>query len=357
MDRSERRRIKQHIMSWGTGTHRPAATPGGAAATIALADREHLAAVIGSGLTGPGTVVLAPGDDDAASGVVGYDGFLAEPGADFSIGDDFYLQTQDYASSAFMSVLGPTLIRITDRDDFALFLADADRAVAEGVFPDFAVAPSVCVADAPALGAGRGIDGAGLRLHVDADGTVSTSPSGSPLGTVGTPFAELAGAWERINAAGDLPCGVCLGAAVPESERVTALLARPYTGRYLTAVDALRTMTVNDVAGVRVSGFGDRITPGLTAAPVAGAYAADLLDPALPVVLWNDERAYVFEPTAGRVFTVDRVSARAVESLLVTGSASAAAGYVPAAAVAKVERFFAGRGVSLAGERITAGAR
>jgi hypothetical protein len=152
MNRSEFRRVKQHIMSWGTGTDRLGVPDDGTVATIALTDRLHLAGVVGSGLTGPDTVILAPGEHDDKAGVVGYGGSLAEPGVDFSVGDDFFLQTQDYASSAFMSVLGPTLIRITDGDDFVTFLTDVDCALAEGLFPDFAIAPSVFIADLPALG-------------------------------------------------------------------------------------------------------------------------------------------------------------------------------------------------------------
>lgn len=350
MNREDFRRVKRHIISWGTGTALTTAHGNGTVATIALADRDHLAAVVESGLTGPGTVVLAPGEHDDLAGVVGYGGSLAEPGADLSIGDDFYLQTQDYASSAFMSVLGPTLIRITDGDDFSAFLTDVDRARADGVFPDFAIAPSVFIADLPALGAGPGSDGPGLRLHVNAQGVISTSPNGSPLGALGASFAELVDAWERINTASSLPCGVCLAAAVPDSERTPALVSRPFVGRYLTAVDALRMMTANEMGGVRVSGFGGRLTPGLTVEDDA----RDLLDPTAPAVLWNTDHAYVFQP-GGRMFAVDQVSAQAVECLLVAGSA--AADYVAPGVIANVERFFGERGIPLADSSVAHGAR
>lgn len=350
MNREDFRRVKRHIISWGTGTALTPAPRVGTVATIAISDREHLAAVFESGLAGPGTVVLAPGEHDDLAGVVGYGGSLAEIGADLSIGDDFYLQTQDYASSAFMSVLGPTLIQVTDGDDFSSFLTDVDRALVEGVFPDFAIAPSVFIADLPALGAGPGSDGPGLRLYVNPQGVISTSPNGSPLGKVGAPLAELIEAWERINAASLLPCGVCLGAVVPDADRVPALASRPFVGRYLTAVDALRMMTANEIGGVRVSGFGGRLTPGLT---VEGD-ARDLLDPTAPAVLWNADHAYVFQP-GGRMFAVDQVSAKAVECLLVAGPA--AADFVPPRVIAKVERFFTERGVPLVDNSVALGVR
>jgi hypothetical protein len=167
---------------------------------------------------------------------------------------------------------------------------------------------------------------------------------------VGATFAELVGSWERINAASPAPCGVCLGLAVPDSERAAALLSRPFVGRYLTAVDALRMMTANEVTGVRVSGFGGRLTPGL---PLEDD-ARDLLDQTAPVVLWNSDQAYVFEP-GGRVFAVDRVSAQTVECLQVAGAA--AVEYVPPAAIASVERFFTERGVLLSGTQAAIGDR
>ncbi|AGL13770.1 daptide biosynthesis RiPP recognition protein [Actinoplanes sp. N902-109] len=351
MDRAQLRLVKRHIMSWGTGTPEPVALPAGAVATIALADRGHLAAVLASDLAGTGTVVLAPGEDDLAAGVVGYAGSLFEPGSDLAVGDDFFLQNQDYASSRFMSVLGPTLLRITNGDDFAEFLADADTAFTAGTFPEFAITPPVRITDLPALGADPAAGGPALRLYVGPDGAISTSPNGSPLGRVGDSLAELVATWERLNQASTVPCAVSIGAVVPEEVRSAELLSRPFLARYLVALDALRMMTANEVIGVRVSGFGGRLNPDLEVRPDAG----DFRDPGLPMVLWTTEQAYVYD-TTGRVFALDRLSAAAVECLIVAGDTGAAAEYVPPAALTRVNGFFAERGIQL-GNGQPAGAR
>jgi hypothetical protein len=342
-------------MSWGTGDTAPGGTgPAGAAMTISLADRAHLDDVIGTGLAGEGTVILAPGGHDPARGVVGVEGVLDEPGSEFSIDYDFFLQTQDYASSQFMAVLGPTLIRIQDGDDFESFLADLDHAYAAGVFPEFATAPAVRIADVPALGATTALDGPALRLHVDRHGAISTSPAGAPLGSLGAAFPELVSAWERANAASDLPCAVCLGRTVPEARRTEGLLRRPFAGRYLAALGALRTMTVNEIGGLRVSGFGGRLGDELADADGDAEAGVDLVDAALPVLMWSDERGYLYEPDRGRVFAVDHAAARAVESLLATGSPEAAARYASPSAVDRVGRYFAEAGVSLTSTRTPA---
>src|SRR5262245_61375126 len=125
MDTATRRRAKEHIMSWGSGGRRPSGVPETSIATIVLADARHLDAV--AHLSGPGTLVLVPGTGEPAGQAlpyggrqtVPYGGSLTDPGADFSLGEDFYLQTQDYASSAYMSVLGPTVIRVFGLEDFS----------------------------------------------------------------------------------------------------------------------------------------------------------------------------------------------------------------------------------------------
>jgi hypothetical protein len=345
MDTPTRRRAKDHIMSWGSGGRRPASVPEGSLATIVLADARHLDAVTASGLIGPGTLVFVPGTGEATADTVPYGGSLAEAGADFALGEDFYLQTQDYASSAYMSVLGPTLIRVFGMEDFTAFLADADRAVHEGAFPEFLITPAVLLADTAALGGPLDADGPGLRLYVDTEGRISTSPSGSPLGTVGDDLATLVTRYEHVNAASEAPCAVSLGAAVPEEARTAALQTRPFLGRYLAAVKALRALTAQDVGGLKVSGFGHRL-----AAAVTGD--ADLRDPSLPLVLWNAEQAYVV--AGSRVFAVDHSFATAVEGLT-----TATTDHLPAHVLDQARAFFTDRGLPLATPttRIPAGVR
>lgn len=192
MDKTELRRIKRHLMSWSTGQFEVGPANQDSCSTIVVADPAHLADLLDTDLVGDNTVVLAPeGHGADPSRVVGFAGTLDEPNAEMSIGYDFFLQTQDYATSPFMSVLGPTLVRVTGPDDLELFLADADRAREEGVFPDIAVVPAVRIADLPGLGAGPGVDGPQLRLYVNAEGEISTSIGGCSLGRVGDTLASL----------------------------------------------------------------------------------------------------------------------------------------------------------------------
>ncbi|MFE2927185.1 daptide biosynthesis RiPP recognition protein [Streptomyces goshikiensis] len=307
MDTTDRGRLKQHLISWATASPLAGPVGSGGVGTLVLADPAHIPAVMAAGLVGPRTLLLA---SDDATGVlapaVGYHGSLTEAGDEFSNGQDFFLQTHAYAASPFMTVFGPTVVRVFDQSDFEAFLADADRALAEGVFPDFLITSSVVLADAAALtGAHAPADGPALRLYADRDGQVSTSPTGAVLGTVHDSLANLT---ERFARTG--PGAAALDAAVPAEAREAALLARPFLPRYLEAVAALCSLMARGVTGLRVSGFGSRLTPGLAAA------GADLADPTLPLVLYGDQDTYVV--VGSRLFSIDRHAAQTLERVLAT---------------------------------------
>ncbi|MFB4267926.1 daptide biosynthesis RiPP recognition protein [Nonomuraea sp. GTA35] len=341
---------KRLLMQWATGQAGTAALPEEVSA-IVLENSDHLTTVIESGLAGPDTVIFVPDGPGDASGpvVVPYEGSLSEPGAEMSLSESFFLQTQDYATSEYMSVIGPTAIRVFGEEDFELYLSDADRALAEGHFAEFLIHPTVRLADAPALGAGPGPaagpghDGPRLRLYAGPDGGLSTSPTGLPLGKVGDDLAVLTAAWHRVNAGSDHPCAVCLGAAVPEEPRAAELAARPWLGRYLAALAAIRDLTLRGASGVRVSGFGGRLATALE--PVAAP--ADLTRPDLPLLLWTDDAAYVHQPWPARTFEVEHRAGELAEALLACGSIEAAAEYADPAGLRTVTDYFAKAGVRL----------
>ncbi len=193
----DRHTIKRHLMSWGAGTPLRPAPAADACATVLVQSSTHVAELRASGVIGAQSVVFAPDESEAT---VAYEGSAAEPGQELVIGE-FYLQIQDYATSPYMTVLGPTLMRVFGDEDFAALLADADAAHADGTFADFAVAPAVQLGDLPGLGLGAGADGPGLRLSVDAEGTISTSTTGVALGCVGATPQELAARWAQCNEA------------------------------------------------------------------------------------------------------------------------------------------------------------
>ena len=159
---ADRRTVKRSLMSWGTGrNHTGEPVRPGRSAIVVLENADALPDVLAAGLVDADSTVFVGGTDDQGPlsrepgrpRVVGYQGSAAEPGEELSIGDDFFLQIQDYATSEYMSLLGPTLIRICGPQDFAAFLADADRARDTGSFAEFATNPAVQFADQSAYGA------------------------------------------------------------------------------------------------------------------------------------------------------------------------------------------------------------
>ena len=310
----DRSRLKEHLISWATGTPLGAAPVTGTG-TLVLADAAHISSAVASGLVGPGTLLLAPDDGTGvAVPATGYDGSLTEAGGEFSNGQDFFLQTHSYAVSPFMTVFGPTLVRVLDEADHEAFLADTDRAVADGIFPEFLVTSSVVLADPAALGGRTGPgDGPAVRLYADHDGRLSVSPTGAVLGTIGDSLETLTARHSRLT-----PRAAGLGRVLSCAALDTA---RAHLPRYLRTVTALRSFAARGITGLKVSGFGSRLTPRL-----AGTGAlADLGDPALPLILYRDDEAYIVD--GSRLFTVDVRAAQALECLIATGGQTA--GLVP----------------------------
>ncbi|QWB24174.1 MULTISPECIES: daptide biosynthesis RiPP recognition protein [Streptomyces] len=348
MDMTARARLKQHLISWATAA--PLAGPAGpGVGTLVLADAAHIPAVTAAGLVGPRTLLLAPDDGTGVlAPAVGYQGSLTEPGDEFSNGQDFFLQTHAYAASPFMTVFGPTVIRVFDGNDFEAFLADADRALAEGVFPEFLITSSVLLADPAALsGAPDPADGPALRLYADRNGQLSTSPTGAVLGTLDDTLGTLTERFARTGSG-----AAALDAALPAGTRAEALRARPFLARYLEAVGALRGLMARGATGLRVSGFGSRLTPGLAE---TGA-DADLADPTLPIVLYGGGDGEAHIVAGSRLFAVDRRAAQALECLLATSGEPG--DLVPAAELDQLADLFSRHDLSLpAPVRVPAAAR
>lgn len=341
----DRATIKRHLMSWAAGTPPgpvSAAAGGDASATVLVESSEHVAELRATGVIGPQTVVFAP--DDRAEGSVVYEGTATEPGQELVIGD-FYLQIQDYATSPYMTVLGPTLVRIFGGEDFSALLHDADVAREDGAFADFATAPAVQLADLPALGLRAGSDGPRLRLYVDAEGTMSTSTSGLALGSVGTAPRDLAARWDELNEPSAAPCAVCLGDAIPDADRVDALAARPWLARYLLALDALRDLHARGIGSVHVSGFGGRLDERIAERPAREV-------PLGPLLLWSEDTAYVRAALAGRTFELPPDVGRLAEALLVCGSVAEAHDLADAGELQRVATMFSKQGVELVAEAV-----
>ena len=323
-------RLRERLLAWGTARparSRAAGAPG--SAIVVVEDEMHLDSLLASDAVDADTIVLAPAahrDQRVAT----YRGSLTEPGDEAAVDEWVFLQTLEYRSCAYVSVLAPTFARITDPGDLAAFLQDADEARATGRVPQFLLEPSVLLADACAFGAPTTGAGPRDRLVVRADGSVSTSPRGLSLGTVGDPLAELVAAFDDANATGAPPCAVALAGVIPHEERVAALRDRPWLGRYVVGIDVVKELTARGGTGVRMSGFGGRL--GDAAAALDGA------DDHSPVLLlWSDDGAYVADMASRRTIRVSRRVGELAELLLVAGGVEAASG-AGAASIADLAR-------------------
>lgn len=324
--------MRDRLLSWSVGNIGPATETG--CSTVLLEDAEYFDAVVESDLVGPETALFVQGGGDQDH-VRTFDceGSIAEPGSEFAVGDDFFLQIQDYVTTEFVPLLGPTLIRVTGADDFERFLADADTAYTDGSFQEFVVAPSVRIADLPGLGADTGSGGPRSRLYVGTHGQVSTSPTGRGLGTVGTSMAELQDRWTELNAEYQTGCSVCLSNAIDEDERTGALAARPWIARYLTVLDAVRTLRAQNIQEIRVSGFGG----GRLLSPLdEPANPADMTNPQIPVVMESGGTIYAYLPASGRVLRMPPSTGHVLEVLTVCGSVESAIEYADPDSVRKL---------------------
>ena len=299
------RRVKTALACWATGrsgglgaVQQPSVLVSEDAALARQAASNHLVDDRWLVLVGGG----APSPDQ-----VTYSGGLAAPGEEFILGDSLVLQTQSYGMSHFMSAAGPTLVRVADEDDLRRFFADADSARETGQFPSFLLDPMVQLADQPALGWPADGDGPSRRLYAAADGSVSTSPSGSRLGSVSDGPNEISATFAALSAGSLAGCPVALGALSLEAQRLAGCAARPWLSDYLRAISARQLLATRGFHPGAVAGFGASL---LTQDAPARSWRGDE-----PLVFWEDEQHVVVDPVSARVFTVSQPVAAITEAL------------------------------------------
>lgn len=166
------------------------------------------------------------------------------------VGDELYLEEhrielQDYATAAFVEILGPTVVRFGDDRGWQTFLQDADLARSTGILPAPLVDPRVQIADREALVEPFRPEHPTV-IHVRADGRLTLGAQGVDLGSADELDAALAVSLPRWSA---------FGGIVP-SERLTEDLgARPWLPRYLRAGDLARVLRIERGSDL-FSGFG-----------------------------------------------------------------------------------------------------
>jgi len=185
---------------------------------------------------------------------VRYRGALSEPGDEIQVGDDFWLQVTDYSSLRYLSISGPTVVRMYTPEDVHAYLADVRQARATGRLPEFLLHPIVELADRCLISGGTPCttNGLGGRLYVAADRTVRTMPGGRIIGEIGDSRMVLAGSAYALTTNGD----VCAEADVTSALRA---FDRAELAGFLAAVDAMRVMLLRTRSLWNVSGLGFRI--------------------------------------------------------------------------------------------------
>ena len=316
--------IKSRLLQWGVGKASGRDRTGDVADTVVLLDSaEQLPTVLESDLVTDGSTVFVPGTGDLPTTTSGpaihhYQGSAAATGGELCLGDDFFLQIQAYGISEFMSVVGPTLVRVDDGTDFDSYLRDADVARTTGQFQPFMTNPVVHLADVSALGAEPADDGPSVRLHVDEKSYISTSPAGAKFGRLGkSTSAELENAWQADPSARvGRGSAIALGLAVEESYRGAQVASRPWLGRYLSATHAVRHTLSRGIPSVQVSGFGQTLSPKLVGHPPIESAQT-------PLILWSPESAYLFDPVRERLFEMNQPTATVLEAILTCGTQGA----------------------------------
>lgn len=243
-----------------------------------------------------------------------YEGSVVTPGDDFAVafGDSraFTLQVHEYSICAFVPALAPTLVRVTNDEDFALLLQDADAAWTTGEFPTSLTNPFVMLADQCAFGRTTCV---GARsLFVGADGTVSLGPGGVPLCSLDDGHQALTGRYSG---------GACathhLGSIVDPDLIQHGVDRRPWMDGYLRSLAGMQTLRSQGHDNLRVSGFGGRLTV---------AFSEVAWSPGEPLIFHNTNRAWVMAAGAegSRSFSVSTEMAICIEVMAMTGDSDQA---------------------------------
>lgn len=250
---------------------------------------------------------VADGDEprtaDEFSGAV-------RPGSDLVFGDGLTVRVRHYGVADFEALDAPTALIVSDDDDFSAYLRDADEAFGHGRFANHVTHPAAVVANLASLGGRADAAGPQHRMYLDDDGVIRTSPTGCGLGVAQDGVTALQLRWQRSNAGSARPDAAGTADAIDDDDRVTALAERPWIGRYVAILSALRQSRLGGRNARAVSGFGRRLTNGL---PLGGVI--DAVD--APVLAQFGSTFKALDAASGRSVALDADQVRALESALV----------------------------------------
>ncbi|MEV7004247.1 daptide biosynthesis RiPP recognition protein [Streptomyces sp. NPDC093982] len=321
--------ILRRLNAWGRGSLGTLTRPSGRAPEriILTESADLLPTILNSDLCSRGTLLFSPSPHTSTTvhqtRVVPYHGSLIAPGDEMTLSKGIIVEVQEYAAASEFAIAGPTLARITSENDFRAFLYDADCARQYGAYPPALLHSMVQLCDLCALGSAHSCGGPLRRLLVTTTGEVKTTPFATTLGIIQDGLATLTANWATYQRFPGSGCPVCLSQAVPVTMLDAAHQNRPWLSRYLHALNALRTAAANGLTDLRVSGFGERLIPSL----LSDEPAADLTLAAAnaPLLLFNADMAFLYDPPSKRQFLLGSSAACLIEILLAHADHDAAA--------------------------------
>lgn len=262
-------------------------------------------------------------------------GAMSSPGDDVGLSRDLYVQTTDYSAHRYLSVIGPTVLRLFTVEDATAFCTDVASALTSGAFPEALLHPLVEIGDRCAI-AGGPCPGRSLgRLHVDRDGVVRTSPVGRQLGKAGDDPGVLREAASRSS-------DPCLQEDVGAVVAPTAVAA----AAFLAGLDAARVLAQRSRSTWSMVGWQKDLFGG----PGCDSPRADQF------LLSDGTNDVLYDNTTRRAFRLERPAAEVAEAVLMSGDDAAAAQRLhergrDGVSVDDVQRFreeFRSRGLELA---------
>lgn len=293
------------LTSWCRGDIAETESDSASVIVVARPDDVDWLLTKGRALVGPSTAVivtrLGAGPALPEAWIAGA-GTVSEVGGELRLGDDFFLQSVDYASLRYMTVIGPTVVRLTGPDDVADLFADIALAHTTGSLPPVLCNPLIEFGDHCAFGfpcSGRHL----VRLHLDQTGEIRTSPFGVPLGSVTDDVQTLRERARLLETDPCVPADVAAELAVRELAPARLFLA---------ALEALRTLALSaeedwrTTPEWRVSGIGFQLAEDGGPMPEGSGL----------LVLVSGEHHVLFETATRRTFRTTRFVALVVELLL-----------------------------------------
>lgn len=245
------------------------------------------------------SLVVAPAgtpvrrDDVGGAEVLAYEGGSVEEDDELLLDGGLVVAVSGYIAAAFVPLSCPTAIRMTGTDDYASFVEDADLAVDSGAFADLLVHPLAMLGDVCGLGTEHTCAAPRRRRAiVGTDGVARPSLGGES-------FADGDGAATA--------CTACVGGRVPGDVLNSARESRPWLSRYLLVLEVLQ-MAGDRFGPLEVSGFGHRLNPGLSGAPVEDTMA--------PVLLRAGDQHLVCDLASRRMLRSGADAARVLEVAL-----------------------------------------